>query len=61
MHLEDLIENISKELEASLKAMSKAKTTEEKVAYSQIVKNLSESLGMFLDLAFGMNDCCSEE
>jgi hypothetical protein len=61
MNWEEIMEGISKELEASLKAMAKAKTVEEKVAYSQIVKNLSESLGMFLDLACGMDDCCSEE
>ena len=34
--------------------MAKAKTVEEKVAYSQIVKNMSESLGVFLSLANDM-------
>jgi len=43
-----------KELDVALKAMSKAKTVEEKVMHSQIVKNLSESLGVFLNLASDM-------
>lgn len=51
-----IMEGISKELESTLKAMSKAKTVEEKAAYSQIVKNLSDSLGVFLDLASNLMD-----
>jgi len=43
-----------KELDVSLKAMSKAKTVEEKAVHSQIVKNLCESLGVFLNLASTM-------
>jgi hypothetical protein len=61
MNPDKLIEDISKELEANLKAMSKAKTAEEKVAYSQVVRNLSESLGIFLSLACEMTECCTEE
>jgi hypothetical protein len=61
MNPDKLIEDISKELEANLKAMSKAKTAEERVAYSQIVRNLSESLGIFLSLACEMTECCTEE
>ena len=36
--------------------MSKTKSLDEKVAYSQVVKNLSESLGVFLDLASNLMD-----
>jgi len=39
-----------KELDVAIKAMSKAKTVDEKVVHSQIVKNLTEALGIFLDL-----------
>ena len=41
---------ISKEMLAALKSMGKAKTSEEKLMYSEIVKNLSKSLGVFLNL-----------
>ncbi|MBN1383025.1 MAG: hypothetical protein JXA41_15275 [Deltaproteobacteria bacterium] len=51
-----IMENLSKELGSALKTMSKAKTVEEKAAYSQIVKNLSESLGVFLELASNLMD-----
>ncbi|OPY88065.1 MAG: hypothetical protein A4E72_01381 [Syntrophus sp. PtaU1.Bin208] len=51
MNPEQLMDNLMKELNAALKAMSKAKTVEEKVLHSQVVKNLSESLGVFLNLA----------
>ena len=51
---EIIMGNVSKELTAAIKAMAKAKTIEEKVAYSQIVKNMSESLGVFLSLANDM-------
>tara|TARA_R110002074_G_scaffold398187_1_gene589742 strand:- start:116 stop:316 length:201 start_codon:yes stop_codon:yes gene_type:complete len=50
MEPDKLMEGISKEMSAALKAMGKAKTSEEKLIYSQIVKNLSESLGFFLGL-----------
>jgi hypothetical protein len=48
---EKLMDDLMKELDVALKAMSKAKTVEEKVVHSQIVKNLSESLGVFLNIA----------
>ena len=51
---EKLMEDLNSELHAALKAMSKAKNVEEKLAYSQIVKNLCESLGVFLSLATDM-------
>ena len=51
MEPEMILDSISKELGNALKEMSKAKTVEEKVAYSKIVKNLSESLGVFINFA----------
>jgi len=56
MDPDKLMTDLSKELSATLKAMSKAKTAEEKLAYSQVVKNLCESLGVFLDFAGNMMD-----
>jgi len=41
-------------LTEALQMMRKAKTAEEKLAYSQVVKNLSESLGIFLRLVSDM-------
>ena len=54
MDPEKLMDDLSKELVAALKALSKAKTPEEKLQYSEIVKNLSESLGVFLGLISDM-------
>ncbi|SEM18340.1 hypothetical protein SAMN04489760_10631 [Syntrophus gentianae] len=54
MNPDQLMDNLIKELNAALKAMSKAKTVEEKVMHSQVVKNLTESLGVFLNLASNM-------
>jgi hypothetical protein len=54
MDTEKIMENLFKELGVALKGMSNAKTVEDKVAYSQIIINLSESLGVFLDLATTM-------
>lgn len=51
MNPEKIIDNLFNELDVAIKAISKAKTVEEKVAHSQIVKNLSDSLGVFLNLA----------
>jgi hypothetical protein len=56
MEPEKIMEGMSNELLATIKAMAKAKTVEEKVAYSQVVKNLSESMGVFLSLAETMMD-----
>jgi hypothetical protein len=50
MDPEKIMTGISKELLAALKVMAKAKTPDEKLKYSEIVKNLCESLGVFLDL-----------
>jgi len=54
MDPEKLMEALSKELDETLQAMAKAKTLEEKREYSEIVNNLSQSLGMFLKLASDM-------
>ncbi len=54
MNPDKLMDDLMKELEVALKAMSKAKTVEEKVLHSQIVKNLCDSLGVFLNLATNM-------
>jgi len=45
-----IMDEISKELLATLKAMGKAKTPEEKKIYSETVSNLSDSLGVFLNV-----------
>jgi hypothetical protein len=54
MDPEKIMDNLSEELISALKAMSKAKTVEEKMQYSHIVKNLCDSLGLFLNLASEM-------
>ncbi|MGD9171408.1 MAG: hypothetical protein PVI97_15330 [Candidatus Thiodiazotropha sp.] len=51
MDPENIMTGITKEIEATLKAMDKAKTPEEKLTQSEILKNLCESLGVFLSLA----------
>ncbi len=50
MDPEKIMEGLSKEILATLKAMAKAKTPEEKLAYSEAVKNLCDSFGVFIDL-----------
>ena len=55
MEPDKLMEGISKEMSVALKAMGKAKTAEEKLMYSEIVKNLIESLGVFLGLMSEMS------
>ena len=54
MDPDKIMTGLSKELNVALKSMSKAKTIEDKVAYSEIIKNLCESLGVFLELASSM-------
>jgi hypothetical protein len=48
---EIIMEGLMTELGNALKAISKAKTVEEKLVHSKIVKNLSSSIGIFLNLA----------
>ena len=54
MDPDKIMDGLSKELNFALKAMAKTKDVNEKEAYSRIVKNLCESLGVFLDLASEM-------
>ena len=54
MDPEKIMTGISKEINVALKAMGKAKTPEEKLMHSETVKNLCESLGVFLNLVSGM-------
>jgi Na+-transporting NADH:ubiquinone oxidoreductase subunit NqrE len=61
MEPQDIMDGISSELGDALKAMAKVKSLDEKLAYSKVVKNLSESLGVFIDLATGMMDMDFDE
>lgn len=54
MDSENLMEGISEEMATALKAMRNAKTPEERLIHSEIVKNLAESLGVFLTLVSDM-------
>ncbi len=54
MDTDNIIDNLSKELNFALKAMSKAKDVNEKEVHSRIVKNLCESMGIFLNIASEM-------
>ncbi len=54
MDPDKIMNGISKEICATLKAMEKAKTADEKLTHSQTVKNLCESLGVFLKLMADM-------
>lgn len=54
MDPEKIMNGLTKELTAALKAMAKAKDVNEKETYSRIVKNLCDALGVFFDLASGM-------
>jgi len=54
MDPDKIMDGLSKELNSALKAMAKAKDANEKEVYSRIVKNLCDSLGVFLNLASEM-------
>lgn len=54
MDPEKIIFDLSNELSTALKNMSEAKDVTEKEAYSRIVKNLTDSLGVFFNLATDM-------
>jgi hypothetical protein len=54
MDPEKIMENLTKELGLAFKGMAKAKNIEQKEAHSRVVKNLCESLGVFLDFASTM-------
>ena len=61
MDPDKIIDGLFKELGSALKALSTAKTVEDKVAFSLVIKNLSESVGIFLELASDMMECECEE
>jgi len=50
MDPDEMMIGITREIKTSLKNMRKAKKAEEKLIHSEIVKNLCESLGVFLDV-----------
>jgi hypothetical protein len=54
MDPDKIMDGLSKEVNSALRAMSKAKDVNEKEVHSRIVKNLVESLGVFLNLASDM-------
>ena len=54
MEPEKIIFDLSNELSVTLKKMSETKDVTEKEAYSRIVKNLTDSLGVFFNLATDM-------
>ncbi len=61
MDPDKILGDLSSELSKALRGMSKAKTVEEKVAYSEVVKNVSEALGVFLNFATNMMDFDPDE
>ena len=54
MDPEKIMNGISKEVLTALKAMGKAKNPEERLMHSKTVKNLCDSLGVFLQLVNDM-------
>ena len=61
MDPEKLMNGISKEIMATLKAMDKTKSAEERLVHSESVKNLCESLGVFLRLLSDVAPYVDEE
>ena len=55
MDPEKMMTGISNEVLTSLKNMGKAKTPEEKLTHSKTIKNLCESLEVFLNLMSDMD------
>jgi DNA-binding Xre family transcriptional regulator len=55
MDIDKIMTGISNEVLISLKDMEKAKTSEEKLIHSKTVKNLCESLGVFLNVMGDMD------
>jgi hypothetical protein len=54
MDPDKIMDNLSNEINRTLKSMAKTKDVNEKEAYSRIIKNLCESQGVFLKLASEM-------
>jgi hypothetical protein len=66
MDPDKIMDGLSKELNFALKAIGKTKDVTEKEIYSRIIKNLCQSLGVFLKLAsemmpFDLDDDLEEE
>jgi hypothetical protein len=61
MEPDKIMESITNELSTALKTMANVKTSEEKLKYSQIVKNLCDSLGVFIDMVSTMGSFDDEE
>ncbi|MDH3347821.1 MAG: hypothetical protein OEM02_06955 [Desulfobulbaceae bacterium] len=61
MDPEQMMNGISIEIMRTIKAMAKAKTPEEKLTYSKTIKNLCESLGVFLNLMSDMDLYAEDE
>ena len=61
MDTDRIMDGLLKELNSALKAMAKSKDMNEKEGYSRIVKNLCESLGVFLNLASEMMSFDSDD
>lgn len=54
MDPDKLMDDIASELMAACRDMGSSHTVEEKLQYSQIILNLSDSLGVFLNAASDM-------
>ena len=54
MDPDKIMNSLLNEIDATLKNMSKVKTLEEKTQYSEIVNNLCDSVGVFLNFASDM-------
>ena len=61
MDTDRIMDGLLRELNSALKAMAKSKDMNEKEAYSRIVKNLCESLDVFLNLASEMMSFDSDD
>jgi hypothetical protein len=56
MNPEKILDGILREITAALESMDKAEATEEKLHYSKIVKNLSESFATIIDVSIAIDD-----
>ncbi len=61
MNPDKIIDALTKELTAELKAMSKTKDLNKKEVHSRVIKNLCKSLGVFFDLMSEMMPFFPEE
>ncbi|MCD4707371.1 MAG: hypothetical protein K8S62_06510 [Candidatus Sabulitectum sp.] len=50
-----IVDELSSQILATLKVMSKAKTPEERLTCSKTVKNLSDSISVFFELIQGIS------